>query len=171
MTNPAAIAGTFAKIVPVTTRGQVQLVIELPIEGADEALKALGGYPQPGKEVPVAVARLTEAAAKKTVPTPEAKQGRKAWADLLPSQQAGIRCGDPQFQRWARKAAHDGDPPFLFAPSDDDPLQMIVSRWVRMMCGVSSRTQLTTDEAAKQKWLELDERYQRDSGLMAEQTI
>ena len=56
----AAIAGTFADLRTVKTRGICQLVIELPIEQADHALEMLGGVPQPGKEKWVGVARLQE---------------------------------------------------------------------------------------------------------------
>src|SRR4051794_33494293 len=59
---PAAIQGTFADFKLVKTRRTVQIVIEVPIEQADQALAALGGLPQPAEEKWVAVARINGAA-------------------------------------------------------------------------------------------------------------
>ena len=54
---PAAIAGTFTTYKHVPSRGVVQLVIEIPVEAQAAAFAALG-YPEPGKSLHVAVARL-----------------------------------------------------------------------------------------------------------------
>ncbi len=41
----SATYGTFCEARPVRTRKVVQFIIEVPVERANSALKALGGYP------------------------------------------------------------------------------------------------------------------------------
>jgi hypothetical protein len=91
MTDAAVIAGTFADLKTVKTRSVVQMIVEVPIESAGQVVEAFG-FPQPGNEVPVAVARLTGTKA------PEDK-GR-SWDNMPRAQQAGILCADRKFQRW-----------------------------------------------------------------------
>ncbi len=55
----AVIEGSYADFKLVKTRGVAQLVIEIPIERAAEAV-AMFGIPQPGQEIAVAIARLVE---------------------------------------------------------------------------------------------------------------
>ena len=45
-----AVLGTFADCKILKTRSVLQIIVEIPIEQADEALKALGGIPQPSEE-------------------------------------------------------------------------------------------------------------------------
>ena len=56
----AAIAGTFCTYRHVPSRGVVQLVVEIAVEHQAAAFEALG-YPEPGKSLHVAVARLNNA--------------------------------------------------------------------------------------------------------------
>lgn len=131
MTDHAVIAGSFSECRMVKTRSAFQLVIEVPIEQADAALKALGGMPQPGKERPVAVARLNASSVE-----PAAKKGSLA-------QQAGILCGDPRFLTFlAENYQHIG------APKDD----FEAATTVRSICGVNSRSEFDSDPAAGQRW-------------------
>lgn len=53
----AAIAGNYAEFKLVKTRGVFAITIEFPVERTADVFAALG-YPQPGTESPVAVARL-----------------------------------------------------------------------------------------------------------------
>ena len=94
MTKPAAIMGTFADLKTVKTRSVVQMVIEIPIEQGAQIIEAFG-FPRPGEEVPVAVARMDPEKAKATPAPPE--KPRRPFHDLPLSQQAGIRCGDESF--------------------------------------------------------------------------
>jgi hypothetical protein len=131
MTDHAVIAGTFADCKLIKTRSALQLIIEVPIEQADQALTALGGVPQPGKEKPVAVARLNSHAIE-----PPAKKGTLA-------QQAGILCGDVRFLKFiAEKYPHIGSP--------ENDFEAAAS--VRAICGVESRAQFDSDPAAGQRW-------------------
>lgn len=66
MNSNAIIAGTFADLKTVKTRSVVQMIVEVPIERAEEVVMMFG-FPQPGSEVTVAVARLI---AKENSPAP-----------------------------------------------------------------------------------------------------
>lgn len=57
MTDKAVIQGSYADLKFLKTRSICQLIIELPIEKAQEAIDAFG-VPNYGEEVPVAIARL-----------------------------------------------------------------------------------------------------------------
>ncbi len=45
---PQPISADFVEIKTVNTRAMVKLIFEIPCQVADEALRALGGIPQPG---------------------------------------------------------------------------------------------------------------------------
>ena len=170
MTNPAAIAGSFAKIVPVPSRNVVQIIVEIESEAADAALKALGGFPIPGSEKPVAVAQLTKTP-EKPVLTPEAsakgvaKQERKPWGELLPSQQAGILCDDPEFQKWVYRQLN------WVWHEESTVAANNTKTWVRTNCNVISRRDITAGSEAERVWKGITERFMRDTGRMAEKTI
>jgi hypothetical protein len=136
--------------------------LEIPIEGADAALAALGGIPQPHSDRWVAVARLngeqeTESygdqlrrVMAKQASEPEPKEKRK-WDDLKSSIQAAIRCNEPAFQRFMREV-YDSE-----AHGDDDE---DAADALRHICGVDSRTELNTNPAAAAVWKSLDRSYQ-----------
>lgn len=65
----AVISGTFSDLKTVKTRGVLQMVIEVPIEKGAAVVKAFG-FPQPGAEIPVAVARLIAAPSASDEPKP-----------------------------------------------------------------------------------------------------
>ncbi len=67
---------------------------------------------------------------------------KKSWADMLPAQQAAIRCAEPEFQR------------FMDAASEDEAAQL-----VRMVCAVQSRAELNTDPQARGRWHLLENDY------------
>jgi len=106
----------------IAGRKCLQLIFEVPIEAADDAMAKLGGFPQPGENRWVAIALLdTKIAATDSInqsmrgtsnpeiagatPAPalqvsEANGSSKKWADYSRSQQAAILCQDPEFQRY-----------------------------------------------------------------------
>ncbi len=57
MTAPVAIQGCFAEYQMVKTRGVLVLKIEVPLERQAEVFAVLG-YPLPGEEIHVGLARL-----------------------------------------------------------------------------------------------------------------
>ncbi len=140
MTDHAVIDGCFAEAKAVKTRSTFQIVVEVPIERADEALKALGGWPQPGQEKPVAVALLRSGGDAQ----PEPKED-KPKAPMKLSQQAGMLCNDPVFQRFVSEQYFAG------APINTDEVVEVV----RHRCEVQSRSEFDTDEAAARRWRKL----------------
>jgi hypothetical protein len=134
--QPAAIRATFADFRLIKGRKQAQLVLEIPIEEADNALAVLGGIPQPQSDCWVAVARLNGVA------KPEPKEKQK-WDDLKLSMQAGIRCEEKAFQRY-------------FNVKDAES----AAEAVRLDCGVDSRSGLNDNPEAAAKWRDLDRSYQ-----------
>jgi hypothetical protein len=136
--EPAAIKATFSDFRLIKGRKQAQLVLEIPIEDADNALAALGGIPQPQSDHWVAVARLNGVAK----PEPEPKEKRR-WEDVKLSMQASIRCGEPAFQK------------FMAARNTEQAADR-----VRAFCHIGSRSALNIDPAAAAKWRGLDHSYQ-----------
>lgn len=102
----AVFQGTYRDLKFVVTRGAAQIIVEIPIERA-AAFVALFGTPNPGAEVPIALARLNP---DRPAPTPRASNGdakpekeRRAFGTVPLVEQIGIRCGDPQFWRFLRE--------------------------------------------------------------------
>ena len=60
MTSAAAFQATFSDWKLIKTRKVVQVVLEIPLEGADVAYQALGGMPDPAKEIWVASTSLAQ---------------------------------------------------------------------------------------------------------------
>ena len=161
----AAIAGTFAKVLPVQSRGVVQFVFEVPVEKAHEAVGILGGYPVPGETIWCAIARLTEqprsakaspelqdasangpdvgrATGRVAAPQATTKEKRK-WSDMRWVERFGILCEDRQFDEWVTHHAPserwDGQH-FEEADCSDEVWQSeFPASYVRWYCGVTSR--------------------------------
>lgn len=74
-------------------------------------------------------------------------------------QRAGILCGEPHFQHWfAQRHRHM---PIVMTPES-------VASGLRAVCGVASRKALATNEPARQRFLEVETEYRRDTGQLAE---
>ncbi len=148
MTGPAIILGTFADLKTVKTRSVVQVVVEVPIEQGKQVVEAFG-FPQPGAEIPVAVTRVEPVAV-----TEKSKRPGRPFADMPPSQQAGMLCTDSSFMRWANpdKPTHEGT-------------RMAILNW----CGISSRRQLNSEAPACRLWDAMLARFHADTGRTAEQ--
>lgn len=72
----AVIQGTFADMKTVKTRKTLQIIIECPIELGEQVVKAFG-FPDPSKEVNVAIARLNDKNVKEVVkPKSHAGEGK-----------------------------------------------------------------------------------------------
>ena len=158
-----AIRAAYSSFKHVPTRSVLQLVLEVPIEQAEAALDLLG-IPQPGTQTWCAIARLNDSAVVTPSPLrpdqalpatdvgpprPEAAAaGRPA---LTPGeklvQMAGMLCEDIRFQEWLR--AMDAD---------------AAATLVRIHCGIASRRELATNEAAQRKFNELVARYKSETG-------
>jgi hypothetical protein len=137
--KPAAIRATFSDFRLIRSRKTCQLVLEIPIEGADAALAALGGIPQPHSERWVGVARLNGYA------TPPELEENNTKLSL----QAVMRCKEPLFWRFLNTQT--------VQPVEDET----DAAWVvRQLCGVESRSGLNTDPNAAALWRGLDAKFQ-----------
>lgn len=169
MSDSRAIAGTYADLKFIKTRSVAQIVMEIPIEQADAFLKMFGA-PQPGKEIPVAIARMNTAPSSNgktsdfesedrgSTPRGAAKPKGK-FSDLSLPAQAGIRCEDAKFieflgTRNADKNNGTGELINLleFCGSPE--------QCVRSFCAVTSRAELSTNHDAANRWRELERVYQ-----------
>lgn len=159
MTN-AAFKATFEDFRIVKGRKVCQLVLEVPLEGADKALEALGGLPRPDDPMWVGVARMGR---KEPVEKP-----KRSWDEIPLSEQAGIRCNDPQFQEWMI-AGTAKTLPEKFHWDGQDAAEWTKDRVARI-CGISSRTELAPDNKPGQRWQFLDEEYRQSQGLIAQRT-
>lgn len=132
MSAPAAIKGTFVKIEPVMTRKCVRFGIEVPIEEADAALRALGGFPDGANPKWVAIALLNP----EVVQAPPAKpeKERRSFDELPASQQAALLCKEPRFQRFIAELT-------TFPETEEGAADA-----VRYLCHVDSRAALNTLE-------------------------
>lgn len=149
MSDAAIIRGTFADFKLIKGRKVAQVVIEVPIEEADAALRALGGVPMPHLDRWCAVALLRDGpaalvSAGKPMPiepegtAPSLMVAARPWRETKFSQQAGILCADLDFQTWLGVTDGAG-----------------AAASVRDRCGVASRAELDRDPDAAERWLKL----------------
>ena len=136
--TPAALRATFSDLRLVKGRKVAQLIFEMPLEQADEAVRLLGGLPRPDREVWVAIARLTGSPERRPADPPPAGEEhtvppptKRKWSEMRPSERAALLCRDGQFQMWllqVRKVSLDNPN----APRD----------WMLKRYGITSRSQL-----------------------------
>jgi hypothetical protein len=142
----AAIRATFSDLRIIKGRKQAQLILEVPIEEADNALAVLGGVPQPHSERWVAVARLNGV----EKPEPEPKEKRK-WEDLKLSMQASIRCNEPAFWKFIESDMRGAG---RIRNAED------AGAFVRRFCQIDSRSNLNTNPNAALDWQGIEAQYQ-----------
>lgn len=141
----AAIRGVFVELRTLASRSVARIVIEVPIEKANEALATLGGFPVPGEDRWVALALLDARVALVEIEKPaRAKPDRepKTWGNLTSAQQAGILCNNPEFIAWCGAA---------------DEHQ--AADYIRRRCGVASRAQLDRNPVAADVWRNLSRAF------------
>lgn len=143
MTDQAVFSASYADFKLVKTRSSFQIIIEAPIEQADDFVRKFG-IPQPGTEVPVALARL------KAAPAKPAELG--GWASLSPSQQAWRLCQSPRFQEW--ELGH------IAFRGTSDPADLTRESLCRNF-NISSRGELNDHE---HDWKQYIARFQNNTG-------
>lgn len=176
MSDLRVIQADFANWRPVTGRKVLQLIFEIDISQTGEVLRRLG-TPTPGESKWCAIALLengssasgnvatspkttqrpssdtaapdghhgetlshTSASTAETGTSETLDHARKRFASLPLTQQAGIRCADVLFRE------------FLKVESESD-----AADYVRLYCGVASRSELTK---FPERWLGLEAKYQ-----------
>lgn len=142
--NARAFKAAWADFKLIKTRKVAQLVFEVPIEGADEALALLGGVPRPDSEVWAGIARLADGK-EQSLESPQKAQETRRFLTMPMAQQAALRCQDATFRAFLREVKCTST--FNSAEAADA---------VRDICGVGSRAQLNTNAEAAAKWRQLN---------------
>ena len=154
MTDAAAISGDFATYRHVQGRKVLQLVIEVPAEIAATVFATLG-TPGAGEGIPVALARLHSPA--EPIAKPEAPKERRPFVELPYSQQAALRCQEPDFARFLQERQGPGGICILDnAPGAHDDW---VASHVRFLCDVKSRADIGKTLLSKNLWTDLEAEY------------
>lgn len=78
----------------------------------------------------------------------EQPKGKLDWREVQPAAQAGIRCNEPRF--WQFLQEEQGLNAYT---------SLGAAEAVRHMCGVKSRSELSTNHKARVLWHQLDEAY------------
>lgn len=148
------LQATYHDLKTVKTRGQVQIVLEMPIEALTDVVRLLGA-PVPGNEVWVAVARLNLAAKAEEAPAQieHANDDAEDEPHKPPrplSQVAGMLCNTPTFQQFICEQSEDWD---------HRPTSVEAADWLRANCGINSRTELNTHPVAAERFRKIRADY------------
>ena len=155
---PTAFKATYSDWKLVKTRGVVQIVFEVPLAEADDAYDILGGMPNHANEKWFGIAAIKPSLQKEAPVVPRQDshpQGsrpdgaKRNWRDLDPTTQAGMHCNDPIFEAFLKEQRQDD---WLEAANTTD--------CVRLICGVASRKDLSTNHRARVIWKQLDDQFQ-----------
>jgi hypothetical protein len=133
--SDTAFQATFASFRLVQGRKVAQLIFEVPIEAADNALSVLGGVPNPEQTRWVGIARIDPKATKPKL------SGKDLWRA---SSECAMLCKEPDF--WA----------YLGTSNEQE-----ATEFVRNLLGIESRRELDQDSDAVHEWGKLKARYDR----------
>lgn len=138
MSKSSPIQATFSDFKLIKSRKTAQLILEVPLEQADDALRALGGLPQMASErwCAIVLLDLSKASA--------APKERRRMNELPIVQQAGILCSDKAFWTFLSERHH-------WKPADQED----AATWLREHCEIASRRELETAPNAAAKFREL----------------
>lgn len=161
MSKQIALSGSLVDVRNYAQSKSVRLIVEIPAEQAGEVI-AQFGWPTPAAVVPVAIARLAVSAKEvmprdpspqasdNTGPRPTDQVGgdktKRAWGELTPAQQAAIRGGDSQFQRFLANKF----PGYSVTNADE------AAYVIRSTCGVLSRKDIVSGSEAARIWYNLN---------------
>jgi hypothetical protein len=162
----AAFQATYSDWRLIKGRKVVQVVFEVPLEGAAIVHDVLGGMPDPSKSVWCAIARLNN---EKGVMPPESKHSttetppraeretprgaRRSWHEMSPAQQAGILANDPKFQRFVLERGTFGNERLLEQNAEG------AAEFIRISCAVSSRADIKPGSNHAALWESLVSRF------------
>jgi hypothetical protein len=155
------IAATLSNFRPVSTRKVVQLILEIPIERATEALMALGGVPDPSNPQWVGVVALTEEPVEEDaiklfpridrstpLEPPQEPQPRR-FQDLPLSQQAALRIKSEAFRRFLSEKFN------LPRGVDESDADMLIKN----ICDVTSKADIKSGSYGAHEWSKLDAQF------------
>lgn len=143
--KPAAIKASFSDWRTVKTRKVLQLIFEVPLEGQADVLTYLG-TPSVLESKWCGIALIQEP----TTPAPARieNKSKQSWSEMLPAQQAAIRCNEPGFLKFLEHKK-------LGVCSDSHA----AANAVRLYCDIDSRSKLNTNSGAAAIWKKLDDAY------------
>ena len=170
----AVIQGNYSDIKNVKTRSCVQIIIEVPIEHAAQ-IQAVLGWPQPGSEIPVAIARLHDGAADNhevneptsnaaAAPSPDdavpdgtfiQTKPKQSLDDMPYPQQAALLCKQEPFQAWIERRLPETKTFF------GDREQRVRSA-IHVLCKVESRSEFQPDTRQGRNWQRLYKNYKSE---------
>jgi hypothetical protein len=127
-----ALQATFSSFRLVQGRKVAQLIFEVPIEAADNALSALGGVPNPAEERWVGIARIIPQKKKPSL------SGKDIWRA---SSECAMLCKEPKFWAFLTKC-------YRWECRKEDEAIVIV----RTILGVDSRSDMDHNAEAARKW-------------------
>ncbi len=142
---PAVVQGVYADYKRVPSRKTFQLIVEVPIEQAQEVHKAFG-EPNPLGATWVAVALLNPEHAKLKQAFKDSVEAEKKGGRL--AKQAGMLCGEVSFRTFLREK-HGED-----VHTDEDAKQFLY-----MYCGIDSRKELDHNTSAADNFDQIDGEY------------
>ena len=167
MTDRAAIDGSYADFKLVKTRSVCQLVVEIPIERAEEAIRKFG-IPQPGQEIAVALARL-EAPPKAVANAERSEKGKERYREADEWQRALMRacamCDDPRFQEWL--ARRIGKQYRVDLPNGNRGI--IAGNHLRSCLNLTTRADIASNGEAFRAFVALETEYKQATGQFAEE--
>lgn len=174
MKQAAAVAAQLVDVRNIASHKCVRLTIDVPAEHALRVIEAFG-WPTMVDPVPVAVARLNpgkevvqhgsaqaeldKAQPRQALPQLGGARPGRDWAQLVPSEQAGILCAERPFWKFLREE-YDYE-----ARNSDE-----AAAAVRALCGVTSRKDIAADHRARVLWFGIVTRYrtwQREPEVVA----
>lgn len=164
MTDLAVIKATFCDFRIVKGRKQAQLVFELPLEMAQDAITKLG-MPKPSDPAWCAIALLNvEAAAQPS--TDKSAAARERYRQMPEWQQALTRavllCKDEQFQNWLARKQRRG------LNWGDLDREQVTGDWLKRELGAESRKEIAVDPVIYRAFIALETAYKQATGQMAE---
>lgn len=151
MTAPAAITAQLVDVRNVAAHKSVRLELHVPAEQAGLVMAAFG-WPTMADPVPVALARLHSPA--EPIAKPEAPKERRPFSELPYSQQAAMRCQEPEF--WAYLSQHPGV--YGRGAGKVTGAEDAASR-VRRACAVESRSKIVRGSGAGARWENLEDGF------------
>ena len=151
----AAFTSTYSDWRLIKGRKVVQIVLEIPLEAANEAYAVLGGMPNPAAETWCAIARLVTTRKEELSdttsthqPAPEDTASASARAPNKLARLAGMLSKTPLFHRYIELYGLCGD-------------EANAAGYIRDNCGVASRSQIISGAPSGYRFLELYDTFMR----------
>jgi hypothetical protein len=160
MKPPAqTFAGVFTDFKLVKTRNVAQVIVEVPIEAADQALAALGGLPRADQSPWVAVARLNCTSVN---PPAEAERSRLKIKHWPMASQIHMKCQEPTL--WTFMQQHSDFAPLWHQAAqeyDGALASELAAEVVRNWCQVGTRAAIIPGSEPAERWHTLEAEYEQ----------